>query len=73
MLEQIAPIPLVLAVVELIKGFGLPGKFAPLVSVALGFVAAYLLHQPLIQGLVFGLSAAGLYSGSKASFSKPSN
>jgi hypothetical protein len=70
MTEQLLPIPLVLALIELLKGLGLPGRFAPLASVALGFAAAFVLGQAALQGLVIGLSAAGLYSGSKASFGK---
>lgn len=63
----------VMALVQLIKGIGLEAKFAPLVAIVLGIglsmlaVAGGLLDANYIaagfQGLIAGLSAVGLYSG----------
>jgi hypothetical protein len=56
--------------VEVVKRLGLPSKFAPLVSVVLGLVLAFLVYpdptQAILIGVAFGLSASGLYSGGKA-------
>lgn len=65
-------IAVVIGMVSSFKIAGLPSKFAPLVSILLGFaisVAFPMSHfgDTLIRGLIFGLSASGLYSGVKAS------
>ena len=54
-------------IVEVVKRAGLPVKFSPLVSVTLGVIFGILYVQPLL-GLMVGLSATGLYSGSKNVF-----
>ncbi|WP_338451841.1 hypothetical protein R4Z09_08220 [Niallia oryzisoli] len=62
-------IPLIIGMVEIIKKAGLPVRFAPIVAVAIGlfFGIFYLdtLKEGIIVGLMVGLSASGLYSGSK--------
>jgi hypothetical protein len=66
----------VIALVEVAKSVGLPSRFAPLLSVLLGVGSLLLLafFQPateiIFTGLVVGLSAAGLYSGVKATLAK---
>jgi hypothetical protein len=53
------------------KDLGLPRKYAPLVSIALGLVAGVFLVDPhdltqgLVDGLFLGLSAVGVHSGLK--------
>lgn len=64
-------VPVIMAIVSGIKGLGLPSKYAFLVSMALGAVGFYFLADGavgprLFEGVVAGLSASGLYSGSKA-------
>lgn len=63
-------VPVVLGVVQAIKKIGLASKWSPLVSIALGIAGAYALggftSLNIIQGIVVGLSASGLWSGSKA-------
>jgi len=64
---------IVMGVVELIKRLGLKSRWAGLLAVvlgALGGAAAHLyadspLAAAIVQGIVVGLSAAGLYSTSK--------
>jgi hypothetical protein len=66
-------VPVIIGLVEVAKLTGLPSRFAPLTSVILGVV----IHVALLAtagvptaaffGLVSGLTAAGLYSGIKAS------
>lgn len=62
-------VPAILALVNLAKGLGLSGKWAALVAVVLGAGLAVAQgqlgglpwFQDLIQGVLLGLSAAGLY------------
>lgn len=71
MFSEAVIIPVIIAVTEVLKGLGLPRKFAALASVILGIIAGvfYLDHPELkmriFMGLVYGLSASGLYSGTK--------
>lgn len=67
---DIAIIPLILGVVELFKRGGLPVKYSPFVAVGVGLLFGLLyldteIKQRIIIGLMLGLSATGLYSGSK--------
>ena len=69
----IASIPAILALTNLAKSLGLSGKLSALLAVILGIalaVAQYELagfgwYQEAAQGLILGLSAAGLYDVSK--------
>lgn len=69
----ILSVPAVVAVVELLKSFGVAGKWALLaaVVVAVGLnVADYLwaasgLYGAVVTGVLLGLSAAGLYDVAK--------
>ncbi len=68
---QIAIVPLIVGVVELLKSIGLPNKFSALVASLLGiFIGVFYIYprdilRGIIVGLSFGLSASGLYSGTK--------
>lgn len=68
--------PLIVALVQLAKGLGCPDRFAPLVALALGLGVAFgavsavpLPPQPVfvtvLLGLGMGLTASGLYSGTR--------
>lgn len=65
-------VPVLIGVVEVIKRVGLKTRWAPLCALFLGVVAAWGLSgwsvdmMVLIEGLVAGLSAAGLWSGTRA-------
>lgn len=71
---MLASIPVVLGVVSAIKVAGLPDKWAPVASLVFGLVVAFVaggtLLVEVLGGLVVGLSASGLYSGTKATFFK---
>ncbi len=64
---------IILGLVQVAKTLGLPKKFIPLFSVILGVLFGILgyvsLNQDLVgcilAGIVYGLSAVGLWSGSK--------
>lgn len=66
---SLASIPAVLALVNLGKSLGVKGKWAALLAVLLGVglaIAQYGLggfgwYQAAVQGIILGLSAAGLY------------
>ena len=68
----VAAIPAVLGVVAAIKQVGLPSRFAPIASILLGIGLVALTGQPwqadITQGILVGLAASGLWSGSKALF-----
>lgn len=62
-------VPLVLGVVQVFKTIGLPNKFAPLMALLLGVTATVSLGTvsilSVVEGLVVGLAASGLWSGTK--------
>ncbi|GIN85221.1 hypothetical protein J6TS2_16070 [Heyndrickxia sporothermodurans] len=67
---DVAIIPLIAGIVELFKRAGLPNKYSPFVAVALGLLFGFFyiadnVKEAIIVGLMLGLSASGLYSGSK--------
>lgn len=66
-------VPLVIALTQLVKLY-IDHKWAPLVSLAFGILCAWFVPvdtapQFVLNGLVLGLTASGLYSGTKAVFS----
>jgi hypothetical protein len=65
----LALIPVVVGLVHVVRKVGLSTKYAPVVSLAFGVVCAYLVGGSattvIISGIVVGLSASGLYSGTK--------
>ena len=69
----VAVVPIIVAIVQALKMTGkLPNKFAPLVSIAVGILVGFIfrhdtqnLSQTVLAGVIYGLSASGLYSGIK--------
>lgn len=72
----IAIIPLIIALVELGKRLGVPSKLLPVASLFLGVLGGLYFIVPddpkqgIIVGIMMGLSASGLYSGSKHTLEK---
>lgn len=67
-LLQASVIPVIVALVAVVKRLGVPAKFLPVTAVILGIVLVFLTngqHTEWLAGIVAGLSAAGLYSGTK--------
>jgi hypothetical protein len=68
---DIALIPLVIAIVEIISRAGMPNKYLPICSILFGlaagvfYVAPDNIPQAVLSGIVIGLSAVGAYSGVK--------
>jgi len=69
---QLAMIPILIGVVEVIKKLGVPKRFVPLASIILGIGISFIvpgvisMFVAVIGGAVIGLSAVGLYSGTRA-------
>ncbi len=69
-------IPLIMGLVELFKQVGISKKILPIISLTLGIVigVVYLaemdLKQGILVGAMLGLSASGLYSGTKNTIEK---
>lgn len=67
----IAIIPLIIGLLEIVKKAGLKEKYVPLISLIFGLIAGLTLFADgdaktgVIQGVFIGLSAVGLYSGTK--------
>ena len=63
-------IPVIIALVQVGKGLGLASKWAPVLAILLGvgLLALVELSLPvtIIGGILAGLSASGLYSGTKS-------
>lgn len=68
-------IPVIVAIVQAIKmtGWAKADKFAPLVSIGVGIAIAFIAHGAnytytniILNGVLYGLSASGLYSGVRA-------
>lgn len=77
MLETGVAIAVIVGIVEAIKrATGMPSKFAPLASIALGILAMVafadfvVTAQDVFAGVIVGLSASGLYSGTRATVGK---
>lgn len=70
-LYGVALVPLIIGLVEAFKMAGLSNKYTPLFSLFLGVVlgVAFLdngdMASNLLVGIALGLSASGLYSGTK--------
>jgi hypothetical protein len=64
-------IPIIIALSQLLKGIGFNAKFIPIVNLILGLIAGITYLYPgdikagILYGLMMGLSASGLYSGTK--------
>lgn len=71
-----AIIPIIVALIQMFKLTGwVQDKYAPFISVLVGIVLAFLMTETLtadigqtvFTGIIYGLSASGLYSGIKTS------
>ena len=68
---DLALIPMIMALVELVKKSGLPARFLPLVTLLLGQAGAFVYLAPgdpkkaVLAGIVMALAAMGTWSGAK--------
>ena len=62
-------VPIIIGLVAVFRKVGLATRFAPMVAVVLGVIGVVVLSEftsfNVIVGIVTGLSASGLYSGTK--------
>lgn len=69
---QLALIPVIIGVNQVWKKLGLATRYVPLASIVVGIAVSYftpgvtLPFQIIVGGLVVGLSAVGLFSGTRA-------
>lgn len=67
-------IPVIMSLVELLKGLGLPKRFSALAAVIAGAVFGLVFIDPqcarigLFKGIIYGLTASGLYSSTKNTY-----
>jgi hypothetical protein len=68
----VAVVPIIIALVQVIKMTmpKLDSRFAPILSIVMGILVAFLLKHDtqnltnvILEGVLYGLSASGLYSG----------
>ena len=78
MIGSITLVPILVALVEVIKKIGLPGKFCPVVAMVLGVgINLYFgmlgegLNQQILFGIAAGLASSGLFDlGAKTILAK---
>lgn len=69
-------IPLIMGIVELFKRAGISKKILPFIALILGimigvvYIADFDWKQGILVGAMLGLSASGLYSGTKNTLDK---
>lgn len=64
-------IPVIVGLVEVSKGLGVSNRYMPIVALVLGLGATWIIGDfNIIQGIVVGLSASGLYAGTKSVIGK---
>lgn len=72
MMDITIAVPLIVALVSIVKTAGLKSKFAPLLSLGIGVGLFFFFGDNtdaldrVFIGILAGLSASGLYSGAKA-------
>lgn len=68
---DVALVPVIVGLVRLIRAFGVPSRWLPLVALALGLLAGFVYVAPedpreaVLAGIVMGLAAIGAWSGVK--------
>ena len=73
---QLALIPILIGINEVVKRIGIANRFIPIVSVLLGIGVSFITPGvttsfiAIIGGIVIGLSAVGLYSGTRSTIGK---
>lgn len=64
-------VPVIVGIVQAVKMTKIPDMYAPMISIAIGIFIAFMMDSgdlwghSVMAGIVYGLSASGLYSGSK--------
>ncbi|AUS03575.1 transposase [Paenibacillus larvae] len=74
-ITDVVIVAVIVGLVEMAKGIGLPVRLAPVLSVILGIVAGIVyfpgdLKTSAIFGIISGLTSCGLYSAGKSAVKK---
>jgi hypothetical protein len=74
-ITDVVIVAVIVGIVEMAKGIGLPARLAPLLSVILGIVVGVVyypgdLKTSVIFGIISGLTSCGLYSAGKSAVKK---
>lgn len=66
----LAIVPVIIGLVAIAKGVDMPTKYAPILAIVLGIglvaLTGGLWQSWIIQGIIAGLAASGLWSGARA-------
>ncbi len=67
--EIVVIVPVIIGIISVAKKSGLNTKYAPLLALILGVIGGYIFvgatPQGLLQGMMAGLAASGLFAGYK--------
>ena len=72
-LENSVLVALIIGIVQIVKQLNCPKPFLPIIAVAVGIALSLLSKSmgiEMINGIIAGLMAMGLYSGAKAVINK---
>lgn len=70
--KSIVIVPIILGIVQAIKMTAIPEKYSPIIAIVVGVMIAFVTGMGdawghnVLAGVIYGLSASGLYSGVKA-------
>lgn len=73
LIGNISAVVIIIGIIQVFKAFGLETKLAPVVAIVLGLAMSFgysfygetKVFEAVVVGLALGLSAVGLYSGTK--------
>lgn len=74
--KSVVIVPIVLGLTQAIKMTAIPERYSAIIAIVVGIMIAFVTGsgvpwgQNTLAGVIYGLSAAGLYSGTKAVVSK---
>ena len=73
--NSLVAVPLILALVQVVKMVGLASKWAPICSIGFGIIISFFvgdfgstdfhIGHTLLSGVIYGLTASGLFSATK--------
>jgi len=73
-INETVAVPIIISIVQLAKGIGMPKKFSAIIAVIVGALIGVFFIEPqsikigIFKGIVYGLTASGLYSGTKNTY-----
>lgn len=70
--KSIIVVPIIVGIVQAIKMTAIPEKYSPIIAILVGVLIAFVTGSgdywghSILAGIIYGLGASGLYSGTKA-------